>query len=140
MKQSLLRRETLQKRQEKLLSLETISLKREIWSVWHGRENVVFRMISLIKIVVSYDYPCYSVRSEYKRIWSEYLFTLKRIKQFLFACFASKRISEFYMRNEYKRKRIFLSKRIFYLFCFKAKILKQNEANFSKKNRLLIEA
>ncbi len=56
---------------------------------------------------------------------SEYLFPSKRIKQVLFACFSSNRISEFYMRNEYKWKQIFLSKRIFYLFRFKANILKQ---------------
>ncbi len=81
------------------------------------------------------------VRSEYKRIGREYLFTPKRIKYVLFACFASKRITGFYMRkNEWKRKWMFLSKQIFYLFRFKAHILKQNEANIFKENRLLTEA
>jgi hypothetical protein len=51
----------------------------------------------------------YSVWSKYKRIWSEYLFALKRIfirfeanKMGLFACFRWKRISKFYMRNEFR--------------------------------------
>jgi hypothetical protein len=72
----------------------------------------------------------YSVRSKYKRTWREYLFPSKRIKQVLFACFSSNRISEFYMRNEYKWKQIFLSKQIFYLFRFKANILKQKWSKF----------
>ncbi len=48
--------------------------------------------------------------------------------------------ANFYMQNEQKRKQIFFSKHIFYLFCLKAKILKLSEANIFKKNRILIEA
>ncbi len=48
-----------------------------------------------------YGAPCNSVRSEYKSIWSEYLFDLKRI-------------DGFYMRNKQKRKRTVYSTRIFW--------------------------
>jgi hypothetical protein len=41
-----------------------------------------------------------AVRNKYKRIWSKYLFASKQIKPVLFACFTSKQIGGFYMRNE----------------------------------------
>ncbi len=70
-----------------------------------------------------------AVISGSKRIWRRINIRLFRMK----------RISGFYMRNEYKRKQIFLAKRILYLFRFKANTWKQNEMNIFNKNRLFIE-